>query len=119
MIAKFRAAVPGFLEALSATIEADIARYRKDFPDDAVQSSYFQGKIEITSSVYKPEITAIVEANPDILSISFACDYCKPTHWEQILRVSELGLHTADVDQNRTVRDLSRKILRPILFPAL
>jgi hypothetical protein len=49
----------------------------------------------------------------------FYQDTGRSRDWEETLQVSSLGIHSMGVSPEYTATQLSKKVLKPILFPAL
>ena len=121
-IISFEALLPAFSHILGAHLQADADEYQKEFPGETVIVEYDEktAQFSIVCSGYKPPPRATVKINP--IKQHIVCSFDDAGNnpgWEETLQVSDLGLHLKGCDLNSTARDLSKKILTTVLFPAL
>jgi hypothetical protein len=123
-IATFNAHAPAFIDLLAAALGSDSKIYEKEFPDAQVfieKGPPGSGTITITCSGYEPKTSATIQLHSDGQKLS--CDYrTDPTQhraWQETLEASQLGLSFQGRGPEYCAKELSEKILKPILFPAL
>ncbi len=117
----FQKAVPDFLEILTKALECDAQQYRQEFPgaDIVIYPDKEKGSIRIVCSAYNPSTSATVQMHSERQHVSCSYQSATSRDWEDMLQISTLGIHSIGVDPNYTAAQLSKKILKPVLFPAL
>ena len=120
-IESFDKAVPKFKELLVKALDADIAVYKLEFPDEAVKVSHSENTVTVECSTGQPRTTATLRFQPKVSRIS--CEY-KPDrdnarNWEESMEDTPLGLQWEQRDPEWCAKEFSKRTLAPVLFPAL
>ena len=116
----FKEAIPGFVTVLTKALEADAKRYLDAFsgwPDtieilpDATNAS-----IVVKRTNYRGDGQAILRLVAEKQAIS--CEYIglRAATWHESLEVNDLGLNCRKLAPEYCARELSEKILKPLLF---
>ncbi|MBI2817347.1 MAG: hypothetical protein HYX72_10435 [Acidobacteria bacterium] len=122
-IKSFRAAVPAFMKLLLTTIQADLSQFEQEFPREEVKAFFLHGyseSISVTRSFAHSNSSASIGTSPERRVIQCSYEHCPNSQkWEMPLELSDLGIHFPGRSIEPTVAELSRNILKPILFPDL
>jgi len=121
-IEAFQSAVPTFVEGLVKALKLDIAVYENEFPSERVglESEPHRGSIHIVNHSYQPSPQAKILCHSGRQELS--CDFESTGHhhssWIEKLETSAAGLHLTGISVEYSAKELSKRILLPILFPA-
>jgi len=122
MIDHFQAAAHVFIDVLVTALAGDAEKYQREFPGSRVLISPDKetGSITVTCSAYHPATKATIQMHSENQHVSyFYQDTGRSRDWEETLKFSSVGIHSMGVSPEYTATQLSKKVLKPILFPAL
>ena len=118
----FAACVPKFMKLLADAIEADLEVYRAECPGMTVSVSSIEedGSMTVVGQSHSPMPAATVQIHSDRQLISCAFDNAKTArNWEERMSLLKTEIACLDLAPEYCAKELSMKILKPVLFPGL